>query len=69
MIKSPCKDCGNRYLGCHSECGKYTLYKRKCNLESSTIRKKKYENYLFYYKSVFIIAEDQQQQEPYQLRL
>lgn len=50
MINSPCKNCENRYLGCHSECGKYTMFKRKREYESAIIRKKKYENYLFYYK-------------------
>lgn len=26
-IKSPCKNCSSRYLGCHSQCGNYTSYK------------------------------------------
>lgn len=26
MLLSPCKDCPDRYLGCHSECEKYIAY-------------------------------------------
>jgi hypothetical protein len=25
-VKSPCKDCPDRVLGCHSECGRYLAY-------------------------------------------
>ena len=25
-IESPCKDCPDRHVGCHSECGKYIAY-------------------------------------------
>lgn len=28
-LKSPCKNCESRYLGCHDECVNYTEYKRK----------------------------------------
>ena len=26
---SPCKDCGDRYLGCHSDCERYKSYKEE----------------------------------------
>lgn len=25
-MKSPCKDCPDRVLGCHAECGRYLAY-------------------------------------------
>lgn len=50
MIKSPCKNCDKRYLGCHSECGKYTMFAVKRKEENDTIKKKRYENYLLFYK-------------------
>ena len=33
----PCKDCGQRYIGCHSVCEEYKMYKIKNNF----IRKKR----------------------------
>lgn len=27
MEKSPCKDCDERYLGCHSKCSKYKEFR------------------------------------------
>lgn len=48
MINSPCKNCENRHLGCHGECNKYITFKRKYAIEKSIIRKKKYEEHLFY---------------------
>ena len=29
-MKSPCKDCPDRVLGCHSECGRYLAYVEAC---------------------------------------
>ena len=29
MIYAPCKDCKNRFLGCHSKCDKYKDYKKR----------------------------------------
>ena len=29
MIYAPCKDCKDRFLGCHSKCDKYKDYKKK----------------------------------------
>ena len=33
----PCKDCSNRYIGCHSRCDKYALF--KLNGEVQKIRR------------------------------
>lgn len=41
-IKSPCKDCGKRYLGCHSNCKEYKKFKNK--LQHRRDEKKKYFN-------------------------
>lgn len=29
--KSPCKDCQDRYIGCHERCNKYQKYKAYCD--------------------------------------
>lgn len=29
MIKSPCKDCVDRHIGCHARCERYATYKAK----------------------------------------
>ena len=29
MIYAPCKDCKDRFLGCHSKCDKYKDYKKR----------------------------------------
>ena len=29
-MKSPCKDCPDRLIGCHSECGRYLAYVEAC---------------------------------------
>lgn len=33
----PCKDCSDRYIGCHSKCDKYALF--KLNGEVQKIRR------------------------------
>lgn len=30
-MNSPCEDCCDRYLGCHSKCEKYKNYRNKLN--------------------------------------
>lgn len=30
MKKSTCKDCNERYLGCHDSCEKYQAFKAQC---------------------------------------
>ena len=29
MIESPCKDCPDRYLGCHDHCEKFQAFREK----------------------------------------
>lgn len=50
MIKSPCKNCNDRFIGCHGSCCKYLEFKSISNYEKSIIHKKKREEYIFYYK-------------------
>lgn len=38
---SPCMNCKNRKLKCHSNCNKYLLYKEKLNNKNKIIKKKK----------------------------
>ena len=35
-VKSPCKDCPNRQIGCHSKCEKYQEYARFCEEQRQT---------------------------------
>lgn len=37
----PCKDCKNRYVGCHSECAAYNNAKKTHNDNVNTLREKK----------------------------
>lgn len=39
---NPCKDCGRRYAGCHSNCEEYKMYKTKNNF----IKKKRLDKLL-----------------------
>lgn len=36
--KSPCKDCSDRQIGCHSECEKYISWRAEHEKVSETIR-------------------------------
>ena len=33
MILSPCKDCTDRHIGCHSTCEKYIDFRKRCDKE------------------------------------
>lgn len=44
-VASPCKDCPNRYVGCHSTCVKYIDYQQKAAVEREEIKKKRTELY------------------------
>ena len=44
---SPCKDCSERYLGCHDRCPKYASFKMK-NKEIEKKRKEYYRPYIGY---------------------
>lgn len=43
-MKSPCKDCPERYVGCHSECGKYKYFRRKLEAQNEVIRANRTEH-------------------------
>lgn len=42
MLKPPCKDCPDRYVGCHSTCEKYIAYD-KSRKELYAQRDKRYQ--------------------------
>lgn len=41
MIKAqaPCKDCGDRAIGCHGKCERYSSYRAEAEEEKKTRRK------------------------------
>lgn len=41
MTLSPCKDCGDRVLGCHSSCDKYSVWVKEEKQKCEEFRKKK----------------------------
>ena len=41
-MKSPCKDCPDRYVGCHERCSKYLAYKAEREAE----RQARYRDYI-----------------------
>lgn len=40
-VNSPCKDCPNRYVGCHSSCDAYISYRGKNDNARDNERKQK----------------------------
>ena len=38
MDKCTCKDCGDRYVGCHDQCEKYRMFKANRKLENEKKR-------------------------------
>ena len=48
MSKSPCKDCVDRQVGCHSTCEKYIAFRKELDdLHEVVERKKRMENDYF----------------------
>ena len=45
IIDSPCKDCKDRYLGCHSKCEKYIEYKENKITQGIELRNNKINAY------------------------
>ena len=41
MLKAPCKDCPDRYLGCHGTCEKYREYKERHAEEAAANQQQK----------------------------
>lgn len=37
-IASPCKDCEERHIGCHSECERYADYRKRIDAQRATIQ-------------------------------
>ena len=37
-ILAPCKDCPDRYVGCHSKCEKYLSFRKKLNEHNKKTR-------------------------------
>lgn len=48
-IESPCKDCPDRYLGCHDRCEKYQAFKKDKNNYKEELAKTK-EKYAYFIK-------------------
>ncbi|MBO7712381.1 MAG: hypothetical protein J6S85_02735 [Methanobrevibacter sp.] len=40
-MKSPCKDCPERYIGCHSACGKYKDFRKQLDEQKQHISREK----------------------------
>lgn len=40
-IKSPCKNCENRCVGCHSNCDKYIEYRKQLDNRNEIIKTEK----------------------------
>lgn len=45
MIVNPCKDCTERYVGCHSECEKYAEYRSQIEEKNRLIHEGRQELY------------------------
>lgn len=45
MASAPCKDCQDRFSGCHSSCEKYLEFKKKDQEEKEAIREEKSRRY------------------------
>lgn len=39
-MTAPCKDCPNRFIGCHASCGKYIAYRKEQDEYNEGKRKK-----------------------------
>lgn len=43
-ISAPCKDCGDRYVGCHGKCEKYLTFRSRLDEENNKTYKAKQLN-------------------------
>jgi hypothetical protein len=48
MNKSPCKDCPDRHLHCHSECDRYKTFAKEKRELNELINKARHERNLYY---------------------
>lgn len=37
-IMSPCKNCNDRYIGCHTTCGDYAIYKQELERRRTEVK-------------------------------
>lgn len=44
-INSPCKDCPDRYFGCHDHCDRFAEYREKKDKQKEAINKEKQTTY------------------------
>ena len=49
-MMSPCKECGNRYVGCHADCSLYMDFRKRLNDQNETIRQEREKDYEWYGK-------------------
>lgn len=40
MLKVPCKDCEERYVGCHSKCAQYKHFKQENEKKNKFVQEK-----------------------------
>lgn len=50
----PCKDCKERYLGCHSKCEKYQNAKKRNDELREKERMEKYTNYEYWQTTTIV---------------
>lgn len=46
-VTPPCKDCINRYVGCHSSCEEYQSFRISLNEYNDNLYKERYKDNLF----------------------
>ena len=47
LNENPCKGCGDRQVGCHSSCSKYSEWRAAADDDNAAIRSKKEELYTY----------------------
>lgn len=47
MKSSPCKDCSDRYVGCHSKCDRYKAWSEAHERELEQTKKAKYADAMY----------------------
>ena len=45
LNENPCKECGDRHVGCHSSCSKYKEWRAAADADNAAIKTKKDELY------------------------
>lgn len=47
LNENPCKECGDRHVGCHSSCSKYAEWRAAADADNAAIKAKKEELYTY----------------------